>query len=162
MRYQALAVTLGLWAMPRFKQSIAVLLLLFLCVGCDRFTKDAAPPYLAFEPLQSWVHDTVRLGYAENTGAFLSFGNGLSKEVRVILFQVFPAIWLVALAMNLLFAKPPSKLLTGAWCLVLSGGAGKLLDRAFHDGRVIDFIISASANFTLASSTSLLFALPSV
>ncbi|MFO0697833.1 MAG: signal peptidase II [Nitrospira sp.] len=117
-----------------------VLLLLVLCVGCDRLTKDAAQQYLAFEPPQSWFHDTVRLEYAENTGAFLSLGNGFSKEVRVILFQVFPGIWLVVLALYLLVTKPPSTLFTVTWCLVLSGGVGNLLDRVFHDGHVVDFM----------------------
>ncbi|MGC4095905.1 MAG: hypothetical protein QM706_02200 [Nitrospira sp.] len=65
--------------MLQFKQSAAVLLLLVLCVGCDHMTKDVAQQYLAFEPPQSWFHDTVRLVYAENTGAFLSLGERLSK-----------------------------------------------------------------------------------
>ncbi|HMS85045.1 MAG TPA: signal peptidase II [Nitrospira sp.] len=126
--------------MPRFKQSIVILLLLFFCVGCDRLTKDAAQQYLALESPQSWFHDTVRLEYAENTGAFLSLGSSFSKEVRVIVFQVFPAIWIVGLALYLLFTKIPSTLHMVAWCLVLSGGVGNLLDRVFHDGRVVDFM----------------------
>lgn len=126
--------------MSRFKQRIAIFLLLFLCVGCDRLTKASAQQYLAFEPPQSWFHDTVRLAYAENTGAFLSLGSGFSKEVRVILFQVFPAIWIVGLAFYLLFTKVPSTLHMVAWGLVLSGGVGNLLDRVFHDGRVVDFM----------------------
>ena len=126
--------------MSQFKRSVAVLFLLVICVGCDQLTKDAAQQYLAFESPQSWFHDTVRLEYAENSGAFLSVGGGLSKELRIILFQVFPALWLVALALYLLFTKVPSMLLTVAWSLVLSGGVGNLLDRILHDGRVVDFM----------------------
>lgn len=126
--------------MSRFKRGVAVLLLLTLCVGCDQITKDAAQQSLAFEPPQSWFHDTFRLEYAENTGAFLSLGGDLSKEVRILLLQVFPALWLVALALYLLLAKTSSRLATVAWCLVLSGGIGNLLDRMLHDGRVIDFM----------------------
>lgn len=123
-----------------FKRSAAVLLLLVLCVGCDQITKDAAQQYLAFEPPQSWFHDTFRLVYAENTGAFLSFGDKLSKDLRVLIFQVFPALWLIALTIYLLTAKPISMLLTIAWSLILSGGAGNVVDRVLHDGRVIDFM----------------------
>ncbi|MBH0201534.1 MAG: signal peptidase II [Nitrospira sp.] len=126
--------------MSQFKRSVAVLLLVVLCVGCDQLTKGAAQQYLAFEPPHSWFHDTIRLEYAENRGAFLSLGGGLSKELRIFLFQVFPAIWLVALALYLLFARSPSMLFTVAWCLVLSGGAGNLLDRVLHDGHVVDFM----------------------
>ncbi|MGC4095906.1 MAG: signal peptidase II [Nitrospira sp.] len=40
----------------------------------------------------------------------------------------------------LLFVRPPSISLTIAWILILSGGAGNLLDRVLHDGHVIDFM----------------------
>jgi lipoprotein signal peptidase len=78
--------------------------------------------YVAFRPPHSWFYDTVRVEYAENSGAFLSLGGGLSKELRILPLQVFPAIWLVALV----------------WRLVLSGGAGNLADRVLHHGRVVD------------------------
>lgn len=125
--------------MPQFKRSAAILLLMVLCVGCDQITKDAAQQYLTLESPQSWFHDTIRLEYAENTGAFLSLGDGLSKELRTILFQAFPALWLVALAI-ILFTKEMPRLSANAWSLVLSGGIGNLLDRLLHDGRVIDFM----------------------
>lgn len=99
-----------------------------------------ARQYLAFEPSQSWFHDTVRIEYAENAGAFLSLGGSLSKELRIALFQVLPAVWLVVLAVYLLFTKAPSKLFTVAWCLVLGGGLGNIVDRVLHDGRVVDFM----------------------
>jgi len=125
--------------MSRFKRSVAILLLLVLCVGCDQITKDVAQQYLAFEPPRSWFHDTIRLEYAENVGAFLSLGGGLSKELRVVLFQVLPAFWLLALAI-ILFAKRMPLPSAIAWSLVLSGGIGNLFDRIMHDGRVIDFL----------------------
>lgn len=126
--------------MLQLKRSLLILFLVSLCVGCDQITKDAAQQYLAFEPPQSWFHDTVRLEYAENTGAFLSLGDDLSKEFRIVLFQVLPAIWLVVLALYLLFTEAPSRLFTVAWCLVLSGGVGNIVDRVLHDGRVVDFM----------------------
>ncbi len=124
----------------RFKRDLLIILLLVGCVGCDQLTKDVAQQYLAFEPPRSWFHDTVRLEYAENTGAFLSLGSGFSEGLRVILFQVFPALWLVGLALFLFVAKQMPLLSATAWSLVLSGGIGNLLDRVLHDGRVIDFM----------------------
>jgi signal peptidase II len=125
--------------MPRFKRSLLALLLLIVCVGCDQLTKDVARQYLALEPPQSWFYDTVRLQYAENTGAFLSLGGGFSEGIRVLLFQVFPALCLVALA-TVLFAQQIPLSTAIAWSLVLSGGLGNLLDRIMNDGRVIDFM----------------------
>ncbi len=57
-----------------------------------------------------------------------------------MLFQVFPALWLVGLAIFLFFVKEIPPLSVIAWSLVLSGGIGNLLDRLLHDGRVIDFM----------------------
>lgn len=124
----------------RFKRSLLIFLLLIVSVGCDQLTKDVAQQYLAFEPLRSWFHDTVRLEYAENPGAFLSLGSGFSEELRGILFQVLPAVWLVALTIVLFFVKQMPPLSATAWSLVLSGCIGNLLDRVLHDGRVIDFM----------------------
>lgn len=125
--------------MPRFTRSLLVFLLLILCVGCDQLTKEAAHQHLALQPPQSWFHDTVRLQYAENTGAFLSLGGDLSEGLRVLLFQVFPALCLVVLAVVLLARQIPLSTAI-AWSLVLSGGLGNFLDRIMNDGRVIDFM----------------------
>jgi signal peptidase II len=73
-------------------------------------------------------------------GAFLSLGSGFSEGLRVILFQVLPVLWLVGLAIVLFVAKQMPPLSATAWTLVLSGGIGNLIDRLFHDGRVIDFM----------------------
>ena len=125
--------------MPLFKRSMLILSLLVLCVGCDQITKDVARHQLAFEPPQSWLHDTIRLEYAENTGAFLSFGGDFSRKLRVVLFQVVPTLGLVVLTC-VLFATPTPFLPAIAWSLVLSGGVGNLLDRMLYDGRVVDFM----------------------
>ncbi|MDF0666149.1 MAG: signal peptidase II [Nitrospira sp.] len=124
----------------RFKRDLLILLLLVGCVGCDQLTKDVAQQYLALESPRSWLHDTVRLEYAQNKGAFLSLGSGFSEGLRVILFQVFPALCLVGMAIVLFGAKQMSPFSVTAWSLVLSGGIGNLLDRLLHDGRVIDFM----------------------
>jgi signal peptidase II len=124
---------------PRFNRSVLVLLLLILCVGCDQLTKDVAHQYLVLQPPHSWFHDTIRLEYAENAGAFLNFGGGFSEEVRVLLFQVFPALCLLALAMVLLIQPIPLATVI-AWSLILGGGLGNLVDRIMNDGRVIDFM----------------------
>ncbi len=126
--------------MSRLNRSFLILLLLILCVGCDQLTIDLALQYVAVEPPQSWFYDTFRLQYAENTGAFLSLGDSFSKPIRIMLFQVMPALCLVALAFYLGLSQAPSMLLTVAWCLVLSGGVGNLWDRVAHDGHVIDFM----------------------
>lgn len=91
--------------MSRFNRTVLVLLLLILSVGCDQLTKDIAHQHLALHAPHLWYHDTIRLQYAENTGAFLSVGGGFSEGVRVLLFQVSPALSLLALAIVLIVQK---------------------------------------------------------
>lgn len=126
--------------MSLLNRSLLILLLLFLCVGCDQLTKDVAQEYFAVAPPQSWFYDTVRLEYAENNGGFLSLGADLSDEVRIVLFRILPVFWLLILALYLVSASMLSVLQTVAWSLVLSGGVGNVLDRMLYDGRVVDFL----------------------
>jgi len=88
----------------------------------------------------SYLNDTVRIGYVENTGAFLGLGSSLSKEIRFFLFQAIAGIFLIAL---LGYAVIGSKLglasITGV-SLIFSGGASNLYDRIVNDGAVIDFM----------------------
>ena len=57
-------------------------------VGCDRVTKHVATATLEGKPARSYFFDTVRLGYAENTGSFLSLGANLPSAVRFAVFVV--------------------------------------------------------------------------
>lgn len=126
--------------MRGWKRGILILLLLATCVGCDRVTKDLAQQHLAMQPPLSWLHNTVRLEYAENRGAFLSVGAGLSHEARTILFQGLPGLFLLGLFLFIWRSREESAVWVTSWCLVLGGGIGNLWDRLFYDGRVIDFM----------------------
>lgn len=64
--------------MSTVKRSLLIILLLVSFVGCDQIVKDVARQHLAADSPMSWFHDTIRLEYAENMGAFLSFGVGFS------------------------------------------------------------------------------------
>jgi signal peptidase II len=53
---------------------LIVLVALVGTIGCDRVSKRIATEVLADAPGRSFLADTVRLDYAENTGAFPSLG----------------------------------------------------------------------------------------
>ena len=55
------------------------LFVLTTCVGCDQITKRIASEKLRVVPSISFLGDTVRLQYAENTGAFLGLGHTLPQ-----------------------------------------------------------------------------------
>jgi signal peptidase II len=126
--------------MHSWKRGLFIIVLLVTCVGCDRVTKDLAQLHLAAQPPLAWFQNTVRLEYAENTGAFLSAGARLSPEVRTILFQFLPGLFLLGLFVFVWRSREGPVVWVTAWCLMLSGGIGNLWDRLFHDGHVIDFM----------------------
>jgi signal peptidase II len=80
-----------------FRARLALLSVAMLTVGCDRVTKHVATAALASEPARSYMADTFRLDYAENTGGFLSIGASLPEHVRTMLFTIGTGVVLVAL-----------------------------------------------------------------
>ena len=107
-------------------------------IGCDRATKHAATVLLAGEPDRSYLADTVRLGYTENTGGFLSLGADLPPRVRTAVFTIatgFALLGLLIVAVADRFAGPSSLGLI----LFAAGGASNWIDRVLR-GSVVDFL----------------------
>jgi signal peptidase II len=106
--------------------------------GCDRVTKHYAAATLARIPAQSYLADTFRLEYAENTGAFLSLGATLPESVRKTVIMSATSLVLVGtifMAIRLRWSAAP---LLGL-ALIFSGGLSNFSDRLLH-GHVIDFM----------------------
>ena len=123
----------------RYRLLITAVISLF-CVGCDQASKQYAANYLPKDHMDTYLYDVVRLGYIENTGAFLGIGSNLSDGHRFLLFSVFAGLLLIALFACLLFSKPASAWSIAGFALILSGGGSNLYDRIVNDGAVIDFL----------------------
>lgn len=127
--------------MHQVKRIVALLAVLFTTVGCDQATKSIAQNHLSDSGPRSYLNDIFRLQYAENPGAFLSFGAGLSDSAQHWIFTVVVALVLVG---GLIFAiRESTKANTTvivALALFLGGGIGNLIDRLTNDGHVIDFM----------------------
>ncbi len=107
-------------------------------IGCDQATKHAATVLLAGEPDRSYLANTVRLGYAENTGGFLSLGADLPRPARTAVFTIvtgFALLGLVIIAFHDRFAGPSSLGLV----LFVAGGGSNWIDRVLR-GSVVDFL----------------------
>lgn len=124
--------------MTRVWRRVALLVLIATTVGCDRVSKHFAVSTLAGEPRQSFLADTVRLEYAENTGAFLSFGDTWSPEARTGVFTIGTGLILCGMVAAALRFRLSGPALVGL-ALYFAGGASNLVDRVVR-GSVIDFM----------------------
>lgn len=122
----------------RLGTRLALVAAIATTIACDRVTKQVAASTLAGLPGCSYLADTIRLQYAENTGGFLELGAGLPPFARTCLFTVATGLLLlgtIALARHFRLRGWP---LAGVG-LFVAGGASNWLDRLVH-GRVVDFL----------------------
>lgn len=125
---------------PRWRL-VFLAVVLFSCVGCDQATKRYAVENFKGTPPQSYLGDTFRIQYAENTGAFLSLGAELPARVRFWLLTVMNGLVLAVVGAVLLFRREMDRLSLAALTLILAGGVGNLIDRiTTQNGVVIDFL----------------------
>jgi signal peptidase II len=123
---------------PRTAVRLTLLVAVVSTIGCDRVTKHIASEVLAGGEVRTYLADTIRLEYAENTGGFLGLGANLPGAWRTSLFTVATGLVLTMMAVLALRSRWNAWLLTGA-CLVLAGGASNWIDRVVR-GSVIDFM----------------------
>lgn len=117
---------------------ILVVVAIVATIGCDRVTKHAAGALLAGQSGHSYLADTVRLGYAENPGGFLSLGANWPSGVRTTFFTVATGIGLLALAVMAMSRKRDDWSAVGLAFLV-AGGLSNWIDRVIR-GSVVDFL----------------------
>ena len=117
---------------------LIVLVALIGTIGCDRVSKRLATEVLADAPGRSFLADTVRLEYAENTGAFLSLGAEWPAAWRTLVFGVGNGVLLLAMTVAAMRLQWPRTALVGL-TLFIAGGASNLIDR-LASGHVVDFM----------------------
>lgn len=128
----------------KMKKRLKILLFCLSCltlVSWDQATKDLAKTHLKDQPQRSYMQDTFRLMYTENTGAAMSFGDDLPKNVSFWLFGILPLAFLVFLIGYIIRkAKGLSVSHVMAFSLIIAGGLGNITDRLLFDRHVTDFM----------------------
>lgn len=120
-----------------------VLLISSLCIstiGCDQITKSLATEHLPRGEMMSFFGDFLRIGYTENTGAFLSLGSSLPAEMRFLIFVVGVGALLAGLLFYLALSKQQTFSSVLGLSLILGGGLSNFYDRAINNGAVVDFL----------------------
>ena len=112
---------------------------MLLIIGADQLTKIIAKNKLKGEGVISQFNDIWRWVYAENTGAFLSWGSDLDGIGHLLLMKVIPVILIIGLFAYTLWSKEVPLKQVIPLGLILGGGLSNLVDRMLY-GRVIDFM----------------------
>jgi Lipoprotein signal peptidase len=117
---------------------VLILLIITVNIGCDQFSKKMVKrsvlPYETIHVFNS--HLTVTR--VENSGAFLSAGDSMSKASKQIFLTLIPIVAMI-LGLVYLFLKPVSGNMLIGLCFVIGGGVGNLFDRILY-GSVTDFL----------------------
>ncbi len=110
-------------------------------IAIDQITKGIAKAHLQGKETFSYLYDTVRLVYVENTGAFLSLGSGWSDQLSFVVFVLLPLLFLVLLAGYLIKNRNTMNLFVYlSMIFIAAGGFGNLIDRVAYHRHVTDFL----------------------
>lgn len=129
----------------RIRDGVLLSVILLSTVGCDQISKQTAIRWLSGGPSTSYLGDTFRLTYMENTGAFLGLGSDWPEGTRWFVFTLLSSVFVAgALWIALHGIRRAASL--RQWgphigpLLVAAGGIGNLIDRFMRDGAVVDFM----------------------
>jgi signal peptidase II len=117
-----------------------ILVVCLISVGIDQGTKWYAFEYLPKFEMTSYWGDMLRIGYAENTGAFLGLGSGMSDAAKFWIFVCAVGLILSVLLIYILRTKTQTAYGLASLTLIFSGGISNFYDRATNNGAVIDFL----------------------
>jgi signal peptidase II len=117
---------------------IASSTIILVSVVVDQLVKLLASQALRGHPPISFLGDTIRLEYAENSGAFLSLGAQLDPAMRTLFF-ILGVVVIIGFCLYWLFKSANTWIAVISLAAVISGGIGNLIDRISR-GSVIDFI----------------------
>lgn len=121
-----------------YTRAIIILLILAFTIFCDQLSKSIVRKKVTNFQTISLLHNHITIEKVENTGAFLSLGDSVSKPVRIIFLNAIPLI-LILVSLGYVFIKTTLNNTTAlAIILMIGGGIGNIYDRILH-GSVTDF-----------------------
>ncbi|MDP2792253.1 MAG: signal peptidase II [Rectinemataceae bacterium] len=126
---------------PRIAAFLFPALLTLILIVTDQVTKAWIVGNVAENTIASrHLGDFLWIVHMRNLGIAFSIGDSFSSLLRVGLFILLPACFLVAAAVFFFTSKTLSSFQRYAISIILGGGAGNLIDRIFRPEGVVDFI----------------------
>ncbi len=122
----------------KFREALLLMLILTSTIVLDQITKTWAKGSLRSHDVIEFANGIFRLEYAENPGAFLGLGGGMSPDARFWIFTVLVALFLVFASASL-FRMQSDRIQQCGLALLVGGGLGNLWDRLLYQ-RVVDFM----------------------
>ena len=119
-------------------QILTLFLIAVVVITLDQVTKALAVAYLK-QAHYSYLGDSIRLYYAENTGAWGGLGDSAPPLLRMILLTILPSVVLVGFTIHLLRDPNLKTLMVYALGFIVAGGTGNIIDR-ITQGYVVDFM----------------------
>jgi signal peptidase II len=118
---------------------LAVLLMVWLLVGCDHVSKHLARTNLADGSVIPVAGSALDLRYTENRDIAFNLLRWVPEAARTPFILATGGLSVVALGALLFASRAGGRAQVFALSLVLAGALGNLIDRAFH-GYVVDFL----------------------
>jgi len=124
--------------MTKIAKTFVLIILVSMTVGCDHISKHIATTALKDTDGRSFLGDTLRIEYAENTGGMLSLGANLSPGIHTAIFKVGIGVVLIGMAVAAIIMQLSPMTLIGLG-LTCGGGLSNWIDR-ITTGSVVDFM----------------------
>lgn len=125
--------------MKKSKVAFITIIIVLGNIFIDRITKVMASIFLKGEDIKSFLADIIRISYVENTGAFLSLGAEWPEVVKYIVLLILPTFFCFYGIYYCIKKLTDIKMIVFI-STIIGGGLGNIIDRAFFDFRVIDFL----------------------
>jgi signal peptidase II len=138
----------------RILRVLIVLIVLISNVGCDRISKHIVRQKVDYNERISVIDHYLTITKTENTGAFLSLGNGLSEPVRIAFLIILPLIVIGVFMYYMLTSSRLSNLKNVGISFFIGGGIGNIYDRimigSVTDFLHMDFVVFQTGIFNMA------------
>jgi len=121
-----------------FRILIAVLIIISN-ISCDQITKNIVRQKIEYKTQINVISNNVILTKVENTGAFLSLGDSISRPVYKLIMILLPLILLGYALFYLMKRDNLSAILIVGISFLIGGGLGNIIDRILY-GSVTDFL----------------------